>query len=69
MFDQLRKIFGAETSSTISSGSQIRITMLKRKKLQVATCAIFLEMAKSDDNCTDEERQVKLFPSCKEHLT
>ena len=31
--------------------------VLDKKKLQIATCAIFLEMAKSDDNCTEEERR------------
>ena len=55
MFDHLRKIFGAETPSQVSNHSKEGRS--ETKKLQIATCAIFLEMAKSDDNCTDEERQ------------
>jgi uncharacterized tellurite resistance protein B-like protein len=53
MFDQLRKIFSSEESSQSKVSKD---TNSEKKKLQVATCAIFLEMAKSDDNCTDEER-------------
>jgi uncharacterized tellurite resistance protein B-like protein len=53
MFDQLRKIFTSEESSKSKVSKD---AASEKKKLQVATCAIFLEMAKSDDNCTDEER-------------
>ena len=53
MFDQLRKIFSSEESSQSKVSKD---AASEKKKLQVATCAIFLEMAKSDDNCTDEER-------------
>jgi uncharacterized tellurite resistance protein B-like protein len=53
MFEQLRKIFSSEDSSQPKvSGKESP----EKKKLQIATCAIFIEMAKSDDNCTDEER-------------
>jgi uncharacterized tellurite resistance protein B-like protein len=54
MFDNLRKIFGGDSSPQI----KVRNTEdnSEKKKLQIATCAIFLEMAKSDDNCTYEER-------------
>ena len=55
MFDHLRKIFRAETPSQVSNHS--KEDRSETKKLQIATCAIFLEMAKSDDNCTNEERQ------------
>lgn len=55
MFDQLRKLFGAETPAQDSGSNKENSTDIK--KLQIATCAIFLEMAKSDDNCTEEERQ------------
>ena len=53
MFDHLRKIFGGDASNQI----KVRNTEdnSEKKKLQIATCAIFLEMAKSDDNCTEEE--------------
>jgi len=55
MFDHLRKIFGGDASPQI----KVRNTEdnSEKKKLQIATCAIFLEMAKSDDNCTEEERK------------
>lgn len=55
MFDQIRKIFSNVTSSqTVHTKEE---DSLETKKLQIATCAIFLEMAKSDDNCTEEERK------------
>jgi len=55
MFDQIRKIFSDDTSSQSIAGKKEDNS--DRKKLQIATCAIFLEMAKSDDNCTEEERK------------
>ena len=53
MFEQLRKIFGSENSIEPKVSKE---AISEKKKLQIATCAIFIEMAKSDDNCTDEER-------------
>lgn len=53
MFEQLRKIFGSENSIEPKVSKEM---ISEKKKLQIATCAIFIEMAKSDDNCTDEER-------------
>ena len=53
MFDQLRKIFISEESSQSKISKD---AASEKKKLQIATCALFIEMAKSDDNCTDEER-------------
>jgi len=55
MFEQIRKIFSNDTSSQSIAGKKEDNS--ERKKLQIATCAIFLEMAKSDDNCTEEERK------------
>ena len=55
MFDQIRKIFSDDTSSQSIAGKKEDNS--ERKKLQIATCAIILEMAKSDDNCTEEERK------------
>jgi len=55
MFDQLRKIFGGDAPSQVSVPKKENPS--ETKKLQIATCAIFLEMAKSDDNCTEEERK------------
>jgi uncharacterized tellurite resistance protein B-like protein len=54
MFDQLRKIFSEDIPSPASVPK--KENQSEAKKLQIATCAIFIEMAKSDDNCTDEER-------------
>jgi uncharacterized tellurite resistance protein B-like protein len=55
MFDHLRKIFGGDSSPQIKVRNSEDNS--EKKKLQIATCAIFLEMAKSDDNCTEEEHK------------
>ena len=55
MFEQIRKIFSNDSSFQTKVGSKEDNS--EKKKLQIATCAIFLEMAKSDDNCTEEERK------------
>jgi len=53
MFDHLRKIFGGVTSPQVENRN--REDNSEKNKVQIATCAIFLEMAKSDDNFTEEE--------------
>ncbi|NWF89765.1 MAG: TerB family tellurite resistance protein [Ignavibacteriaceae bacterium] len=55
MFDLLRKIVSSDSTSQNSFPLEKNYSEVKR--LQVATCAIFLEMAKSDDKCTEDERQ------------
>lgn len=55
MFDLLKKVFISNTADR--SSTQQEVNRSEDKKLQVATCAIFLEMAKSDDNCTEAERE------------
>jgi uncharacterized tellurite resistance protein B-like protein len=55
MFEQLRKIFSGDVSSQAALPREEDRS--EKKKLQIATCAIFLEMAKSDDNYTEEECQ------------
>lgn len=55
MFEQIRKIFSNDTSP--QTKVENKGDNSEKKKLQIATCAIFLEMAKSDDNCTEEERK------------
>lgn len=55
MFEQIRKIFSNDTSP--QTKVENKEDNSEKKKLQIATCAIFLEMAKSDDNCTEEERK------------
>lgn len=54
MFDQLKKIFGVESPSQPLDSK--KDAQSETRKLQIATCAIFIEMARSDDNCTEEER-------------
>jgi len=54
MFENLKKIFIIDSSSSTKLSGEAG--QAANKKLQIATCAIFLEMAKSDDNCTEEER-------------
>ena len=51
MFDYLINILGSKSS--IEGNSERGIS---GNKIQLATCALFLEMAKSDMNFTDEER-------------
>jgi uncharacterized tellurite resistance protein B-like protein len=55
MFDLLKKIFIGDSPSQTSDPSTKNY--LDKKKLQIATCAIFLEMAKSDENYTEEEHR------------
>jgi uncharacterized tellurite resistance protein B-like protein len=71
MFDHLRKIFGGDASPQIKVINSEDTS--EKKKLQIATCAVFLEMAKSDDKFTEEEsRQIvsvmqKIFNLGKEY--
>lgn len=53
MFDIFKKILLGEIKNQ-NSASPANSTS-DEKKLQIAACAILLEMAKSDDNCTDDE--------------
>ena len=55
MFEQIRKIFSNDSS--FQTKVEKAEDNSEKKKLQIAACAIFLEMAKSDDNCTEEERK------------
>jgi uncharacterized tellurite resistance protein B-like protein len=56
MFNYLKKIFNSsETSPEINLGEGTHYKE-EGKKLKVATCTLFIEMAKADDNFTDEEK-------------
>lgn len=55
MLDLLKKVFISHSFNQSSTSQEKNHS--ENKKLQVATCAIFLEMATSDDNCTDAERE------------
>ncbi len=54
MFEQLKKLFGGPLPQGLNSKGKDET---EKQKLQIATCAIFLEMAKSDDDFTQEERR------------
>lgn len=53
MFDQLKKLFIGDIQPE-KPAEKIE-PLSEDRKLQIATCALFLEMAKSDDNFTDRE--------------
>ena len=48
MFDHLKKIFSEETEKPSSE--------TKNKKVEIAACALFIEMAKADGEFSDDER-------------
>src|SRR3990172_10272183 len=50
MFDYIKSILAG---NDINDGNEF---FSKSKKLQIATCALFIEMAKADDDFTDDER-------------
>jgi uncharacterized tellurite resistance protein B-like protein len=54
MFEYLKKILSPESQKDTKSQN-------KEKKLQIATCALFVEMAGADDNFTDDERKKIIF--------
>ncbi len=57
MLNYLKKIFnGPESPEPIKYEEEPAPRNEMDKKLKVATCTLFIEMAKADDNFTDEER-------------
>jgi uncharacterized tellurite resistance protein B-like protein len=50
MLNYLKEIFSV-------SGDEQEFSVNEEKKLQVATCALFVEMANADNEFTDEERE------------
>lgn len=57
MFKNLKKLLGGvnpEFANTTSGFS----TVNKHTKVEIATCALFIELAKSDGEFSDEEREV-----------
>jgi uncharacterized tellurite resistance protein B-like protein len=59
MFDLLRKVFSAEGAD--QNSTMQKAVSSEKKKLQVATGAILIEMAKSDDNFSEDEQQEIVF--------
>ena len=55
MFEYLRKMFSFNENPEEAGYREDRATDTK-KKLQIATCTLFIQLAKADDNFTDQER-------------
>jgi len=55
MFDYLKKIFGEEPEQKTELKEQ-KPSVTKKHKVEIAACALFIEMAKADGEFTDEER-------------
>lgn len=57
MFDYLRKIFSEQTdSSPLENKSGKQIT--EKRKVEIAACALFIEIAKADGDFSDDERKL-----------
>lgn len=57
MFDYIRKIISAEDNSESPGASGSVKKLNHQKHLQIATAALFIEMAKADGEFSDEERE------------
>ncbi len=55
MFEYLRKIF-VDSESSEKESVENSSSKNKNRKIEVAACALFIEMAKADGEYTDEER-------------
>jgi uncharacterized tellurite resistance protein B-like protein len=55
MLDYLRKIFSENQLVTVQTGTSP--VERKNRKVEVAACALFIEMAKADGEFTEEERK------------
>ncbi len=57
MFEYLRRIFSVPPETAeIKYEENVNDESDEQKKLHVATCTLFIEMAKADDSFTEEER-------------
>lgn len=56
MLDYLRKVFSDNQSNTIRSTEKSSIER-SNKKIEIAACALFIEIANADGEFTDEERK------------
>jgi uncharacterized tellurite resistance protein B-like protein len=57
MFDYIRKILSAEANSESSETSDLVKKIDHKEQLQIATAALFVEMAKADGEFSEEERE------------
>ncbi|MCJ7554405.1 MAG: TerB family tellurite resistance protein [Ignavibacteriaceae bacterium] len=64
MFDYLRKILLPEVNKSVVS-PESKPNKSEAKKLEVATCALFVEMAKADGEFSEDERK-KIVKAMKE---
>lgn len=55
MFDYLKKIFGEETTQNAEVKEQ-KTSVAKNRKVEIAACALFIEMAKADGEFSEDER-------------
>ena len=56
MFEYLRKIF-ADNQTPINQSPINSSSESKNQKIEIAACALFIEIAKADGEFTDEERK------------
>lgn len=56
MFEYLRKIF-ADNQTSINQSPVNSSSESKNQKIEIAACALFIEIAKADGEFTDEERK------------
>lgn len=61
MLNYLKQIFALTSEEKGSTHPEKPTKVNKEKKLQVATCALFLEMARADDEFSDDERKKIIF--------
>ena len=57
MFEYLRKIFVPQPDSD-SSNFQKSDSTSENNKVEIAACALFIEMAKADGEISDDEREL-----------
>lgn len=57
MLDYLRRVFSENQSNTVQSDSNEN-EKKSSKKIEIAACALFIEIAKADGDFTDDERSI-----------
>jgi uncharacterized tellurite resistance protein B-like protein len=57
MFEYLRKVLSTEKDERTEAKSSLPAGESRSKKLQVATAALFVEIAEADGNFSDDERK------------
>lgn len=57
MFDYLKKLIANESNQELLKTNEVVEPVDRNKQLQIATAALFIEMAKADGEFTEEERE------------